>query len=186
MRKLSLTLALLALSTPALADGYASAQAQAGVGYATPQAALVPQYAPQDTIIERQEVYTAQPPVVRERQVTEYVPRTYVVREEIPVAPTRTIIQREVSYAPARATGCYGAGAALRQRSFAPVAYDDIPVGAGALATATSYGGGRAAALRGQGFRQRAPRAQKTVSRSRAVTVERPAGFRPVRNFLGL
>jgi hypothetical protein len=190
MRKL-LTLALLALAPlAARADGYASAQAQVGAQYATPQAALAPQYAPQDTIIERQEVYTAQPPVVREREVTEYVPRTYVVREEIPVAPVRTIIQREVAYAPARAAavGCYGAGSALRSfdtggcyggaaalRSFstgyAPLAAASATVGYGTVGVQNGLVAGRGLRARGLGG------AQKTVSRSKAVTVTRRPGL---------
>jgi hypothetical protein len=192
MRKLFLIGTALVLLAPlaARADGYASAQAQAGVGYATPQAALVPQYAPADTFVQREEVYTPPSTVLRERQVTEYVPRTYTIREEVPVAPTRTIIEREVAYAPARAfsTGCYGAGSALRSfdtggcyggaaalRSFntgySPLAVASATVGYGTVGAQRGLVAGRGLRARGLGG------GQKTFSKSRAVTVTRRPGL---------
>jgi hypothetical protein len=150
------TIALLLLAINGRADGIASAQAQASTGYATPQAALVPQAAPSCSYgaaaLQSQVYVPQQQAVVIQRQV---IPQAVYV-------PQAAIVQRQVYAAPV-----------VQQAIVTPY----VPQ-AQALAQVNSYGVGAAQLNRGlvlnRGVRGGA---QRTVSRSKAVTVTGRAGF---------
>jgi hypothetical protein len=170
MRRLFPVLAVAAaaalLSLPAHAGGYASAQAQAGIGYATPQAALAPAYgtcgagaAPAapggcgyGAAALAAPLYAPQQQVIVQRQV---------VPQAVYVQPQAAVVLRQRAYAPV-----------LQQQIVSPY----VPQAQAFSQAGLGYGGGGLAPAAGLfgGGRQRA---QKTVTRSRAVTVTRTPGL---------
>lgn len=148
-------LALLALAVPSYGQGYASAQAQAGVPLAAPQAALAaPAYgtcaanalaAPGGCA---QNYVTAAPAVVQAAPVLQ----SYAVPAQ------QVIIQRQVVATPV-----------VVQRQVVPYVQNQVLANVG-------YNTGAALAPQQRLLLGR-QRAQKTVSRSRAVTVTRRPGL---------
>jgi hypothetical protein len=158
MRRLFPVLAVAAaaalLSLPAHAGGYASAQAQAGIGYATPQAALAPAYGGcgYGAAALAAPLYAPQQQVIVQRQV---------VPQAVYVQPQAAVVLRQRAYAPV-----------LQQQIVSPY----VPQAQAFSQAGLGYGGGGLAPAAGLfgGGRQRA---QKTVTRSRAVTVTRTPGL---------